>query len=30
VEYRRALAEMEQMRAQGGDLDREIGMEDKA
>ncbi len=29
VEYRRALAEMEQMRARGGDLEKEIGMEDK-
>ena len=26
VEYRRALAEMEQMRAQAGDLDKEIGL----
>ncbi len=30
VEYRRALAEMEQMHAQGNDLSREIGLDDKA
>jgi len=30
VEYRRALAEMEQMRSGGGDLDKEIGMNGKA
>jgi len=30
VEYRRALAEMEQMRARGGDLEKEIGMEDRS
>jgi len=30
VEYRRALAEMERMKSSGGDLEKEIGMENKA